>query len=86
MLAKRRMHPVEGAGAGLPANPISQGRKKGYMHVHVLAQDARVRGNTHDEVPMEPTMYGRLATAMTTTVSRIPSAPDKDEGDNEPMW
>jgi hypothetical protein len=50
------------------------------------AQDARARGNTHDDVPMEPTMYGRLATAMTKEVSRRPSAPEGDDGDNEPMW
>jgi hypothetical protein len=35
--------------------------------IHFLTtQDARVI--FHDEVPMEPTMYGRLATAMTTAV------------------
>jgi hypothetical protein len=33
-------------------------------------QDARVRGDFHDEVPMEQTMYGRLANAMTIAVSR----------------
>jgi hypothetical protein len=32
-------------------------------------QDARVRGDTHYDVPMEQTMYGRLATAIITTVS-----------------
>jgi hypothetical protein len=31
-------------------------------------------------------MYGRLATAMTTTVSRRHGTPDGDNGDNEPMW
>ena len=31
-------------------------------------------------------MYGRLATAMTTTVSRRHGTPDGDDGDNEPMW
>jgi hypothetical protein len=31
-------------------------------------------------------MYGRLATAMTTTVSRRHGTPDRDDGDNEPMW
>jgi NAD(P)H-dependent flavin oxidoreductase YrpB (nitropropane dioxygenase family) len=35
----------------------------------LTTQDARVRGDSQDEVPMEPTMYGRLANAMTTTVS-----------------
>jgi hypothetical protein len=39
-----------------------------------------------DEVPMEPTMYGRLATAMTMKVSRRHGSPDGDDGDNEPMW
>jgi hypothetical protein len=49
-------------------------------------QDARVRGSTHDDVPMKPTMHGQLAALMTTTVSRRPSAPDGDDGDSEPMW
>jgi hypothetical protein len=31
-------------------------------------------------------MYGRLATAMTTAVSRSHRTPDGDDGDNEPMW
>jgi hypothetical protein len=31
-------------------------------------------------------MYGRLATAMTTDVSRRLSAPYGDDGDNESMW
>jgi hypothetical protein len=31
-------------------------------------------------------MYGRLATAMTTAVSRKHGTPDGDESDNEPMW
>jgi hypothetical protein len=32
-------------------------------------------------------MYGRLAMiAITTTVSRRHGTPDKDDGDNEPMW
>jgi hypothetical protein len=52
----------------------------------LTAQDARVREDSHDEVPMEPTIYGRLATAMTTTVSRRHGIPDGDDGDNEPMW
>jgi hypothetical protein len=52
----------------------------------LTAQDARVRGDSQDEVPMEPTMYGRLATAMTTAVSRRHGTPDGDDGDNEPMW
>jgi hypothetical protein len=41
--------------------------------------------DSHDEVPMEPTTYGRLATAMTTTVSRRHGTPDGDDRDNEPM-
>jgi hypothetical protein len=49
-------------------------------------QDARVRGDSQDEVPMEPTMYGRLTTAMTTTVSGRHGTPDGDAGDNDPMW
>jgi hypothetical protein len=52
----------------------------------LTSQDARVRGDSQDEAPEEPTMYGRLATAMTTTVSRGHGAPDGDNGDNEPMW
>jgi NAD(P)H-dependent flavin oxidoreductase YrpB (nitropropane dioxygenase family) len=47
-------------------------------------QDALVRENTHDNVPRELTMYGRPGTAMVTTVSRRPSAPVEDDGDNEP--
>jgi hypothetical protein len=50
------------------------------------AQDARVGGDSQDEVPMVPTMYGRLATAITTAVSRRHGTPDGDDGDNEPMW
>jgi hypothetical protein len=51
----------------------------------LTSQDARVRGDVHDEVPMKPTMYGRLATAMTTAVSRRHGTPDGDDGGNEPM-
>jgi hypothetical protein len=58
----------------------------GYAISFPIAQDARVRGDFHNEGPMEPTMYGRLATTMTTTVSRRRSTPDGDDGDNEPMW
>jgi hypothetical protein len=50
------------------------------------SQDARMRGDSHDEVSMEPTMYGRLAIAVTTEVSRKRGTPDGDDGDNEPMW
>jgi hypothetical protein len=35
---------------------------------------------------MEPTMYGRLATALTTAVSRMHGTPDGVDGNNEPMW
>jgi hypothetical protein len=52
----------------------------------LTTQDARVRGDSPDEVSMEPTMYGRLATAMTTMVSRRHGTPDGDNGDNETMW
>jgi hypothetical protein len=27
----------------------------------LIAQDTRVRGDTHGDVPIEPTIYGRLA-------------------------
>jgi hypothetical protein len=54
---------------------------------HVLtAQDACVRGDSHDDVPMEQTMYGPLASAMITTMSRRPSAPSGDGDENEHMW
>jgi hypothetical protein len=52
----------------------------------LTSQDARVREDTHDDVPIEPTMYGRPATTITTTVSRRPNTPDEDGGDNEPTW
>jgi hypothetical protein len=58
----------------------------GYVIRFQKAQDARVREESHDEVPIEPTMYGRLATAMTIGVSRRHGTPDGDDGDNEPMW
>jgi hypothetical protein len=51
----------------------------------LTAQDARVRGNSQDEVQIEPTMYGRLAPAMTTAVSRRHGTPDGDDVDNEPI-
>jgi hypothetical protein len=44
-----------------------------------------VNRDTHDEVPMDQTMCGRLATAMTTTMFRRHGTPDGDDGDNEPM-
>jgi hypothetical protein len=40
------------------------------------------KGNKH---PNLPTMYVRLATAMTRAVSRGHGTPDGDDGDNEPM-
>jgi hypothetical protein len=52
----------------------------------LTTQDARVRGDSHDEIPMEPIMHGLLATAMTTTVSCMHGTPDGDDGDNEPIW
>jgi hypothetical protein len=52
----------------------------------LTTQDARVSGGSQYEVPMEPTMYGRLAIAMTTAVSRRHGTLDGDNGDNEPMW
>jgi hypothetical protein len=58
----------------------------GFAIRFLTAQDARARGDSHDEVPMEPTMYVRLATAMTTTVSHKRGTPDGDDGDNKPMW
>jgi hypothetical protein len=42
------------------------------------ARCSRARGDSNDEVLMVPTMYGRLATAMTTTVSRRHGTPDGD--------
>jgi hypothetical protein len=58
----------------------------GYAIRFLTSQDARVRRDSHDEVPMEPTMYERLATAMTTAVSRRLGTPDGDDGNNGPMW
>jgi hypothetical protein len=49
----------------------------------ITKQDAHVRGDTHDDVPMEPTMSGRQATAMITAVSRRPNAADRYDGDND---
>jgi hypothetical protein len=49
--------------------------------------DARVRGHSHDEVPMEPTIYGWVvASAMITLVSCRTRLPDGEDGENEPMW
>jgi hypothetical protein len=47
----------------------------------LTTQDARVRGDSHHDVPTKPTMHGRLATPMTKAVSRT-----ETHGDNEPMW
>jgi hypothetical protein len=58
----------------------------GFAIPFLTLRDGYVRGDSHDEGPTEPSMYGRLATAMTATVSRRPSAPDTDGDDNEPMW
>jgi hypothetical protein len=52
----------------------------------LTTQDARVRGDSHDKVSMEPTIYGQLATTMTIAVSRMHATPDGDDGDNEPVW
>jgi hypothetical protein len=52
----------------------------------LTTQDACERGDSPDQAPMEPTMYGRLATTMTTAVSRRHGALHGDDGDNEPMW
>jgi hypothetical protein len=51
----------------------------------LTTQHVGVRGDSHDEVPMEPNMCGRLATAMITTMSRRHGTRDGDDGDNEPM-
>jgi hypothetical protein len=42
-----------------------------------------MRGDTHSDIPMEPTMSRRLATVVITTVSHRPTAPDGDGGDND---
>jgi hypothetical protein len=58
----------------------------GFAYRFLSVQDAHVRGDSHDGVPMELTMYGQLASAITTTLSRWRGTPDGDDGDNEPMW
>jgi hypothetical protein len=45
-----------------------------------------MRGDTNDNLPMEPTMYGRLATHVITAESRRPNTPDRNGGNNEHMW
>jgi hypothetical protein len=52
----------------------------------LAAQDARVRGDTHNDVPMEPAMKGRLALALSTAVFRWPNEPSEDSGITELMW
>jgi hypothetical protein len=55
--------------------------------IHFLkAQDARERGDAHDEVPMKPTMYERLAIAMIKALSRRQNALAGDGGDNKSLW
>jgi hypothetical protein len=68
------------------AHVEAAGLTVGYAIRFLTTQDARVRRDSHDEVPMEPTMYGRLTTDMTTTVSCKRGTLDGDDGDNEPMW
>jgi hypothetical protein len=58
----------------------------GFAIRFLAVQDARVCGDSHDEVPMERTMYGRVATAMITTVSRTHDTSDGDNVDNELVW
>jgi hypothetical protein len=60
------------------------GLSVGFAIRFLTSQDARVRGDSHDEVPMEPTMHGRLAIAMTPEVFRIHGTHAEDDGDNEP--
>ena len=74
-----------GAG-GLGCHVGAAGLAVGSAIRFLTTQDARVRGDSQDEVPMEPTMYGRLATTMTTAASRRHGTPDGDDGDNAPMW
>jgi hypothetical protein len=71
---------ADSALAGAPGLAVS------YDIRFLTTQDARVRGDSYDEVPMEPTMYGRLATAMITAVSRRHGTPDGNDGDNELIW
>jgi hypothetical protein len=67
---------------GFPAASLSRyTRFERYLPLRFLkAQEARVHGNTHDDVPLEPTMCIRLAIAMIIAVSRQPCAPDVDGG------
>jgi hypothetical protein len=43
----------------------------GFAIRFLTSQDTRGRGDSNDEVPIVPTMYGRLATA--TTTARCPA-------------
>jgi hypothetical protein len=65
----------------MSVRPVSQ-----WALLSVTLKDARVHGDSHDEIPMGPTMYGRLAKAMTTAVSRRCCTPDIDGGKHEQMW
>jgi hypothetical protein len=67
--------------AHVGANSLREGSAFRFL----ATQDALVRGDTHDDVRTEPTIYGRLVLAMTTAVSRRRSAPDGGDGDNEPI-
>jgi hypothetical protein len=49
-------------------------------------QDARVCGDAHDDVPIQPTMYKRLAIAIITTVSRRFGTLNGDDGEKEQTW
>jgi hypothetical protein len=62
------------------------GLAMGYVIRFLTSQDARVRRDSHDEARMEPTMYGRLATAMTTAVTRRYGTLHGEDGENEPIW
>jgi hypothetical protein len=44
------------------------GSAVGYAILILTAQNARVRGDYHDEFSIEPIIYERLGTTMTTTV------------------
>jgi hypothetical protein len=52
----------------------------------ITTQDTRVRGDTHDDILMEPAIDGQLSTDMITAMSRRPSAPDGYVGDSKSMW
>jgi hypothetical protein len=81
-----RWHGSEGLGCLGGCGPCRSNLALGYDTRFLTTQDAHVRGDSNDEVPMVPTLYGRLATAMTIAVSRRHCTLDGDDGDNEPMW